>query len=274
MGPECWRRYCVVHSVVRSFFGCLVPGSPLHLREVQFQLWSLSCFLRICRSILGVFLIAAIALVSLRFLSVFIEIFNLFSISLIWFSTFYLVWWFVDLCIFFCNFDLFLIKALLSLGIWCFLGFFFGRTCFLQISRQILIIIIYISSVFTSVKSMSQLVLNRSASILVQLMFSLKKFKSLLIKLLFLIWWFCFSSTIFMFVSIWIILWSLIDVSVLIICRASWSLLVKKTSVCYFFSLAPLYIAVSIVLVQIAERHLLEPDFHVFHCLLFPFDSQ
>ena len=47
---------------------------------------------------------------------------------------------------FFCNFDLFLIKALLSLGIWCFLELFFGRTCFLQISTQILIIIIYISS--------------------------------------------------------------------------------------------------------------------------------
>ena len=32
-----------------------------------------------------------------------------------------------------------------------------------------------------------------------------------------------------------------------------------------FFSLAPPYIVVSIVPVQIAERHLLLPDFHVFH---------
>ena len=79
---------------------------------------------------------------------------------------------------------------------------FLWQTCFLQISMQILIIILYISSVSTSVKSMSQLVLNRSASILAQLMSSLKRFKSLELKLLFLIWWFCFSSTIFMFISI------------------------------------------------------------------------
>ena len=124
----------------------------------------------------GFFLIAAIALVSLRFLSVCIEIFKLFSISLIWFSTFFLVWWFVDICIFFCNYDLFFINDLLFLGIWCFLELFFGRTYFLQISRQILITISYISSVFISVKSMSQLVLCRSASILARLM---KKFKSL-----------------------------------------------------------------------------------------------
>ena len=45
----------------------------------------------------------------------------------------------------------------------------------------------YISSVFTSVKSMSQLVLNRSASILSQLTSLLKKFKSLLLKLCFFI---------------------------------------------------------------------------------------
>ena len=77
-----------------------------------------------------VFLIAAIALVSLTLISVFIEIFMLFSIPLIWLSTFYLVCWFVDLCIFFGNFDIFLIKALLPLCIMCFLGFFFCRTCF------------------------------------------------------------------------------------------------------------------------------------------------
>ena len=171
--------YCSFSSSL--IFCCLVQGSPLHPGEVQFQLWSLSCFLWICWSTyFGFFLIAAIALVSLRFLSVFIEILKLFSISLIWFSTFSLVWWFVDLCIFVCNFDLFLIKALLSLGIWCFLGRFVCRTGFLQISRQILLIILYISPVLTSVNSdTSQLVLSRSASILAQLMSSLKKFKSL-----------------------------------------------------------------------------------------------
>ena len=41
-----------------------------------------------------------------------------------------------------------------------------------------------------------------------------------------------------------------------------------------FFSLAPLNIAVSIVPMQIAEMHLLEPDFHGFHSLLFKFASQ
>ena len=51
--------YCVVQSVVRSFFCCLVPSSPLHplfILFIQFQLWSLSCFLQICRSIWGYFL--------------------------------------------------------------------------------------------------------------------------------------------------------------------------------------------------------------------------
>ena len=115
MGPECWKRYCIVHSVVRWFFCCLVPGFPLHPGEVQFQLWSLSCILRICRRFFCFFLRAAIALVSLRFLYLFIEIFMLFSISLIWFSTFSLVWWFVYLCICFCNFDPFLNIAILWL---------------------------------------------------------------------------------------------------------------------------------------------------------------
>ena len=99
--------------------------------------------------------------------------------------------------------------------------FLWKNMFFFQIYRQMLIIILYISSVFTSVKSVSQLVLSRSVSILAQLMSSSKKSKSLLLKFLFLIWWFCFSSTIFMFVSILIILWPVIDVSVMIIYRVS-----------------------------------------------------
>ena len=41
-----------------------------------------------------------------------------------------------------------------------------------------------------------------------------------------------------------------------------------------FFSLGPIYIAVSIGPVQISVGHLLEPDFHVFHRQLFPFANQ
>ena len=196
MGPECWRHYCIlffiffikgefyywqlnsespysssklirhpflVHSVGRSFFFAWsqVPLFILERSNSSTDRWVV--FYEFVKLFWGFILIAAIALVSSRFLSIFVEILK-FSISLIWFCNFF--WfddYFIDLCILFCNFDLFLIKVLLSLVIWCFLWLFFGRTCFLQIFRQILIIISYISSVFTSVKSMSQLVLSRSA---------------------------------------------------------------------------------------------------------------
>ena len=101
------------------------------------------------------------------------------------------------------------------------------------LSTQLLIII------FTSVESMSQLVLSRSASILAQLMSSLKKFKSLQLKLLFLIWWFCFSSTIFMFQcelysghSV-TFRWCLFVWSLLV--HVIWPLLVRKISSMLFF---------------------------------------
>ena len=70
----------VVHLVVRALFCCLIPDSHLLPGEVQFQLQSLSRLLQISRSILGFLLIAAIALVSLIFLSVFIDILKMFSI--------------------------------------------------------------------------------------------------------------------------------------------------------------------------------------------------
>ena len=63
-------------------------------------------------------------------LSVFIIIFKLISISSIWSIAFTLAWLFVALCIFFCNFDHFLVVDLPFLGIWYFHGFFFGRTSF------------------------------------------------------------------------------------------------------------------------------------------------
>ena len=64
--------YCSFSSsLIFLLLGSRFPSSSW---EVQFQLWSLSCFLWICRSILGFFLRAAC--VFLRFLSVFIEIFN------------------------------------------------------------------------------------------------------------------------------------------------------------------------------------------------------
>ena len=70
-----------------------------------------------------------------------------------------------------------------------------------------------------------------------------------------------------MFVSIWIILWSLIDVSVMIINLCGELVIISEKHIKYvIFSRWLLYILLhaSIVPVQIAERHLLEPDFQVF----------
>ena len=71
--------YCSFSSSL--IFLLLVPVSPLHPGEVQFQLWSLSCFSRICRSILSFLDNSKTALVSLGFISAFIVIFKLFSMS-------------------------------------------------------------------------------------------------------------------------------------------------------------------------------------------------
>ena len=57
------------------------------------------------------------------------------------------------------------------------------------------------------------------------------------ILLLLLFWRFCCSYIILVFVSIWIILWSLVNVSVMIICRVSWSLLLWKT--CWLLYILP-----------------------------------
>ena len=43
--------YCLFSSSL--IFCCLIPSFPLDPGEVKFQLWSLSCFLLICRSVLG-----------------------------------------------------------------------------------------------------------------------------------------------------------------------------------------------------------------------------
>ena len=64
-----------------------------------------------------------------------------------------------------------------------------------------------------------------------------------------------------------------LDVSVMIICWVSWSLLVRHP-VCNFFLLAPLYVVVSIVPEKTAVGHLLEPNFHIFPCLLFSIANQ
>ena len=134
-----------------------------------------------------------------------------------------------------------------------------------------MIIILYISSFFTSVKSMSQLVLSRSASILAQLMSSLKKFKSLavaqvaflnlLILFFFYNFYVCFNLNYIVVTH-----WCFGDDY---LCRVSWSLLVRKSSCMLFF-----LVGSSIYCCKHCKRHLLEPDFHGFHRLLFPFTSQ
>ena len=105
-----------------------------------------------------------------------------------------------------------------------------------QISRQMLIIILYISSVFTSVRSMSQLVLvsiNTCPTDVIeefQVPGARVAFLNLVVWFLFYYFYVCFNLN-------YCILFSLIDVSVMIICRVSWSLLVRKSSSMLFFLL-------------------------------------
>ena len=133
----------------------------------------------------------------------------------------------------------FLIKALLSLGIRCFLGLLFGRTCLLQISRQMLIIVLFIShiSCYLFYKLAPACAEQVSINTCPTDVF-VEEVQNPVAQVAFLNLVVCFSSTIiFMFVSISIILWSLIYVSVMIIkfCRVSWSLLLRKTSSMLFF---------------------------------------
>ena len=85
--------YCSFSSSL--IFLLLGSKFPLHPGEVQLQLWSLSFFFYLLKYF-RLFLIAAIALVSLWFLSVFIEIFILFSIF--WSDLVHFLW-FDDLLI-------------------------------------------------------------------------------------------------------------------------------------------------------------------------------
>ena len=102
---------------VLSLFGCSFPGSLFYPEEVQFLHWSLSCFSQICKSFFVFCFIAAMALVSLGYLLLLINIFKFIFLSSIWFSAFSLSLWCVAFSIFFCKFYGFLVIAQLCLWV-------------------------------------------------------------------------------------------------------------------------------------------------------------
>ena len=107
------------------------------------------------------------------------------------------------------------------------------------------------------------------------LMSSLNLLRSLEPQSLSLNWWVCCSSTTLILVSIRIILWSLINVSVMMItCLVSWSLLVRKTSRILFLLVgSSIYWRKNWSRANCSKTFLPEPVFHVFRRLLFPFDN-